>query len=330
VPQQYTVHEEVPMKTIHVPLDGSALSDQVLPYVAYMAGKLGARVQLLRVVPDAPSEAQIPQEVAAVDMAAAGVFVPQPIRPPAMTLRRHAEGDHLSSLLALRAHGLEAELEVEIGQPAELILEAARSASMIAMTTHGYSGVRRWTLGSVTDKVIQAATAPVFVAQSAAETSLAERPPTLRRILLPLDGSALSRQAVATATELAVAAGAQLLLLRALPLVVPIDQPQLIRADSWARNAGTSYLEASTQAFAELQALADELHERHGVVVACNVRPGHAADTIIEEAECQGADLVVMATHGYGGLRRWALGSVADRVLHASRIPLMLVRARDF
>jgi nucleotide-binding universal stress UspA family protein len=52
---------------------------------------------------------------------------------------------------------------------------------------------------------------------------------------------------------------------------------------------------------------------------------------IIGEAEDRGVDLIVMASHGYGGLRRWALGSVTDKVLHGTTTPLLVVRARpDF
>jgi nucleotide-binding universal stress UspA family protein len=53
---------------------------------------------------------------------------------------------------------------------------------------------------------------------------------------------------------------------------------------------------------------------------------GHAAEVLVDEAERREVDLIVMATHGYSGLRRWALGSVADKVLHATTTPLILVR----
>src|SRR6266508_3328482 len=70
-----------------------------------------------------------------------------------------------------------------------------------------------------------------------------------------------------------------------------------------------------------------ELRRQH-LSVKVAVVNGHAAEVIIDEAARRGADLIVMATHGYSGLRRWAMGSVADKVLHATRTPLVLVRAR--
>jgi nucleotide-binding universal stress UspA family protein len=55
---------------------------------------------------------------------------------------------------------------------------------------------------------------------------------------------------------------------------------------------------------------------------------GSPAEAIINEAVEHHVDLIVMATHGYSGIKRWTLGSVADKVLHASTIPLLLVRAQ--
>ena len=55
---------------------------------------------------------------------------------------------------------------------------------------------------------------------------------------------------------------------------------------------------------------------------------GYAAEEIVEATARHQVDLIVMATHGYGGIKRWALGSIADKVLHAAPTPLLLVRPR--
>jgi nucleotide-binding universal stress UspA family protein len=78
------------------------------------------------------------------------------------------------------------------------------------------------------------------------------------------------------------------------------------------------------QADQELTALAAELPQDvrgRAVVVS-----GLPAEMILDQAYAHHADLIVMATHGLSGLRRWALGSVADKVLHATTTPLVLVR----
>jgi nucleotide-binding universal stress UspA family protein len=76
----------------------------------------------------------------------------------------------------------------------------------------------------------------------------------------------------------------------------------------------------------ELEQLAGQIRQPD-VAVEIAVVTGHAAEVIVDEAATRAASMIVMATHGYGGLRRWALGSVADQVLHAADLPLMLVRA---
>ena len=75
-----------------------------------------------------------------------------------------------------------------------------------------------------------------------------------------------------------------------------------------------------------LNNLAQHLHDA-GVTVTAVVQNGHAAEVIVDESNKRNVSLIVMATHGRGGLRRWAMGSVADKVLHAANVPLVLVRA---
>lgn len=73
--------------------------------------------------------------------------------------------------------------------------------------------------------------------------------------------------------------------------------------------------------------MANRLKEQ-GVNVSTAMRIGPVAESIIEYAEANRIDLIAMCTHGRTGLARWTLGSVADRVLRASNIPILLVRAR--
>lgn len=147
-------------------------------------------------------------------------------------LRQRVQAYLHAQAQALEDAGLDVTNEVRWGSPAEVIVEvAARYApgALIAMATHGYSGLRRWALGSVADKVIHATTVPVLVVRGQAQPIV--RPP--RRILTPLDGSGLARQALPLASEIARAAHAELILLRA---VVP-----LLEAYVGAPMLGTSH-----------------------------------------------------------------------------------------
>ncbi|HET9224615.1 MAG TPA: universal stress protein, partial [Roseiflexaceae bacterium] len=84
---------------------------------------------------------------------------------------------------------------------------------------------------------------------------------------------------------------------------------------------------ACEQAARDLEACALNLR-REQIAATPVVVVDRTAEAIVDEAVRRDVDLIVMATHGYGGLKRWALGSIADKVLHATTTPLVLVRAQ--
>jgi nucleotide-binding universal stress UspA family protein len=312
------------MHTILVPLDGSALAEQVLPYVRSVALTQAARVHLFRVVVDTADASTIVDAVAATYGTRESLELQQArLRQAREALYQQAD-DYLEARAThLQGAGLEVTWETGVGKPAEGIIEAATTqhATLIAMASHGYSGLQRWALGSVADKVIHATATPVLIVRGAHSQA---GDVAIKRILVPLDGSTLARQALPFATNLARSAQAELLLLEAVaptlevrPGVRPLGRtiPQL---------AGMTG-ELAAQAQQELDALAGELR-REQLAVRPLVVPGYAAEAIVDGAVHYGVDLIVMATHGYSGLRRWALGSVADKVLYTTTIPLVLVR----
>lgn len=306
------------MYSLLVPLDGSACADQVLPTLAPLARALQAPIHLLRVI-DMPSLGQLV------------LTEGYPISSESELmegLRCHAEAELALRAELLRAQGLTLTTSVQVGHPAETIVEVAETqkAVLIAMATHGYTGLRRWTLGSVTDKVLHAAPAPVFVVRSVA--LLPDSIPAFRRILVPLDGSSLARQALPFAVSLASTTGAELLLLEVLPPDLSVSHPELLTTDSLAQRYREGYAESLEHTQHGLELLAEELSAQ-GIRTQMLVCAGNPATTIVHQAEQCGADLVVMATHGYSGLQRWDLGSVADKVLHACLSPLLLVRAGE-
>jgi nucleotide-binding universal stress UspA family protein len=315
------------MKTILVPLDGSALAERVLPYVRGLAPLLGAKVCLLQSLSDADHDTMLAEGL----LGAYGfIEAPEALRERRQraweTLREHAEGYLATKALELREAGLDVETEVNVGSPAKIIVEVAqeRHATLIAMATHGYGGVKRWTLGSVTDQVVHLATTPVLVVHGAAPAPQAD--PTFERILVPLDGSAFANQVLPIARELAATANAELVLLEA---IAPSIETQ-IGARPFGRpipryNVVLEMLRR--QATQDLSALANQ-QRANGLRASVVVKNGPAAEAIVDEAaRCQ-ADLIVMATHGYSGVKRWALGSVAHKVLHGVTTPILLVRAQ--
>jgi nucleotide-binding universal stress UspA family protein len=315
------------MQTILVPLDGSPLAEQVLPHIAVVAPLLGARVCLLHVVPTSAHITMVGDTI----LGFLGIDEPperydERERRVWEIERQRAQGYLEPRAARLRAAGLDVAIAVRLGSPPETIVEAAKDwhANFIAMVTHGASGLRRWALGSVTDKVVQATTTPVLVVRGAERAR--EAPPALKRILVPLDGSSLAKQALPAAADLALHAPAELILARVVapPTELhsgfrPLDQPIPGYDDIVVR--------PREQAARDLEAVAANLR-RENIAATGVVVVGHPAEAIVDEAARLGVDLIVMATHGYGGLKRWAIGSVADKVLHATNTPLVLVRAR--
>ncbi|HYB69838.1 MAG TPA: universal stress protein [Candidatus Bathyarchaeia archaeon] len=137
-------------------------------------------------------------------------------------------------------------------------------------------------------------------------------------ILVPLDGSPLAETAIGPAWELASSWRATLILLRAaeahtFPGVDPTDaQVQVVG-------------EAETY----LVAAAERLKQQGATKVEVSVWYGPAAGVIVEAARARKVDLIVMTTHGRGGLGRLILGSVAESVLRGTNTPILLLRAPE-
>jgi nucleotide-binding universal stress UspA family protein len=313
------------MQSILVPLDGSVLAERSLPFARMLALALGARVRLLRVISDAPSENMIAESIAAAYGIQEPLNAQQERRNHSQEiLRQNAERYLETHATPLAADGLDVATDVRCGPAADVIVEAAleQHVKLIVMATHGYSGLKRWALGSVTDKVVHATSTPIFIVRA----EVPALPPALKRILVPLDGSALARQALPLATELAKSTQSELLLFQAVattmenyPGMPPRGRPIPQLADLMES--------LREQAASELNERAEELRE-HNLRASTYVINGHAAEVLVDEARQHSVDLIVMATHGYSGIKRWTLGSVADKVLHATRTPLLLVRAQ--
>ena len=326
------------MNTILVPLDGSALAEQVLPSVRVLAPLMSAEVHLLHVVTEADRYHLLfddPRSDGDLELALSAraelaepspaAVAPAPVRTQASweILRLNAMNYLADQAEKLQAVGITTNYEVRLGNPAEAIAEVAASLSarLIAMATHGYSGLRRWALGSIADKVLHITETPMLLVRGSERMLTPER--SIRRILVPLDGSECARQALPMAVDLAAQAKAELMLLS---VVTPpyLQTPEVMG----------SYLQYDEALETVRGRLGDELGgykqvlNDHGVAVTSMAVSGLPGEAVVDEAIDLCADLVVMATHGASGLRRWALGSVADKVLHSITVPLLLVRAK--
>lgn len=299
---------------ILVPLDGSSLAEQGLSCAVTLARGLPAELVLLRAI-------WIPPDVLE------RVYEPTVTADALVTQLKAEANDYLAALVGqLREAGMNARHVVQRGPAAETIVDYARQSNIdqIVMATHGYSGIKRWTHGSVAERVLQTASVPLLLVR-AREESLArgwQQAMDCRRILVPLDGSSMAEQILPTVTPIAHALGTKLVLFQ-----VPIVYVSGWMTGEWYLPTQGLLDTAEEEVQAYLSMVAGRLEEQ-GLDVTTAMSMGPVATCIIEYAEANRIDLIAMCTHGRTGLARWALGSVADRVLRAGDTPILLVRAQ--
>jgi len=287
----------IQLKEIIVPLDGSGEAESVLPYLRDLAPMFGSHVHVL------------------------GVGIGRKTR----RVNRLLE-DYINRIASgLRSDNIKAEPVIRYGIAADKILDFTleKEIDLIIMATHGRSGITRWWMGSVAEKVISEATAPVLLVRSKrpGKTGIAGKPHFLHKILAPLDGSDIGEAALPYAETLASNSRASIDLLQIISPPGTVEA-SLLGGPDWRKfikamhDAGENYLKSIAKRLSD-----------NGIKSAYEVVTGDPADKIVEYAEDKKASLIAMSTHGRTGLARWVLGSVADKILHSARIPILLVRS---
>jgi nucleotide-binding universal stress UspA family protein len=142
-----------------------------------------------------------------------------------------------------------------------------------------------------------------------------------KRILVPLDGSPLAEAALDHAGQLARCQDSEIVLLRVVISSYTIVAPDLVLAGQ-----GVDQERLQQEAEQYLQTQAGKL-ATHGIAVHLVACQGPVAEAILDHARSLAVDVIVMSTHGRGGVSRWVYGSVADRVLQAAPCPVLLIRA---
>lgn len=204
------------------------------------------------------------------------------------------------------------------------------------LCSHGYTGYKHWMLGSVAEKVTRYAPIPVIVRRDGGpEPATVTGEPV--RTLVALDGSPLSEAMLEPAASLTAGLAQGTSQRAALQLMRVVDTPSgygkfrstvdshedaQMRAE--AKREYEQYLEALVKRFSEV-----ELAKYHLAVTTVVATDPDVAEAIVQTAERGRVDFIAMATHGRGGVQLWAVGSVTERVLHASRLPLLITRPKE-
>jgi nucleotide-binding universal stress UspA family protein len=202
---------------------------------------------------------------------------------------------------------------------------------LIVMTTQGRGPVSRFWFGSVADRLVRQSTIPIlFVRAQESEADFTQEP-EFGRVLIPLDGSQLAEQILEPTAALAVATNAEVTLLRVVQQLTPDGHsPDSGRVSGLRPGLLTQLQEMDRQEWQRaeeyLDQRAEQLRQRslnaHTRVVS-HRRP---ATAILDDASTHGGELIALATHGRGGLKRLLVGSVADKLLRGSTTAVLVYR----
>jgi len=286
---------------ILVPLDGSALSERVLPIARQLAGSFGSSIDLVYVIPTPADE--IPEEITA-----------QAARDGDDYLKEMAES--LSADVDERKIGY----SVQVGHPATKIIEQSeiQKDTLVLMSTHGYTGLQRLLLGSVAGKVVQAAATPVLLIPAEAKSpdgNLVE----FRRVIVPLDGSKVAECVLPYVVSLCKTLDMELIVLRSYHPNFPGSSIRMHDVSQIVHDSAENYVKEKVK----------QLKTEGLKKVSYKVMRGLAAQQINDFALETPNSLIAMCTHGRHGIGRWMLGSVTNNVIQSSEEPVLVIRGKD-
>ncbi len=278
---------------ILVPLDGSELAEQVLPYVERLARRFNSETFLLTTI--APDDR-----------------LEHPLR---LYMEKKVE--------ELRSLGIKASSLVLHGDPATEILVYTdnKDIDLIAISSHGTTVERGWNLGCIANRVLQRSHAPIFLKRvNDLETSAADL--EMRRILVTLDGSRAAEAIIPYAEHLSKAMGSELVLLR---IIEPIVLPRLpaYRGEGKYEKGFMAKLEEEAERYLTRK---ERALQKKGIKVSAVLLQGKPSQSILQYAEDNSVNLIALTTHGFSGIEKWVYGSVASRIIESSSKSILLVR----
>jgi len=294
-----------------VPLDGSKMAENVLPYARCFARSLQVPVELLAVV----DAIELARNVLAAKNQYSDALIEDEIRRCGNYLQEVAKNFPVNA----------ARCTVEKGTAADVIIESAAAAreTLIAMATHGRSGLNRWLLGSVAEKVLRGTSNPLLLVRAKEQTPPWEMA-ALKRVIIPLDGSELSERVLPYVEALAKHLDLEVTLfgVYGVPLAAGetgegfYNSGQLAAFIAGLRADIVTYLAVKTE----------ELKQKGFTKVSFKAKEGLVADGIIAMARESSDTLIAMCSHGRTGVKRWVLGSVTETVVRHSDNPVLVVR----
>jgi nucleotide-binding universal stress UspA family protein len=289
-------------------VDGSALSEECLPHALALARAFRSELTIVRVM-EPRHEHSGPQLTDAL----------------AWELSRQEATAYLERIReeTASALGRSVEVRLEQGRPPERIVELAReiAADLTVLGRHGEGGVSAWHLGSTAQQVLAVPGRSVLVVGGL----FARQPaaPSPRRILVALDGSVRAESALPTATRIARAHGAELLLVHIVREPLPTS---VLRAGEEMNMARQLADRLESAAGRYLERLRDRLAREGDSVRVLVARDPSESEQLLAVADHEDIDLIVLSAHGSGCHRTRPFGSVTSDVVRASQVPVMVLQ----
>ena len=303
--------------SVLTPLDGSPFSEHALPLAVALARRAGASLHLVRVHQPLPP----PYATELIPDASVDAFL------------QEQERQYLDTTARRLAVGAPLRVATELlqGDVATALQKRAASADLVVMSTHGRGPLGRFWLGSVADELIRVIPAPLLLVRPNQSAPDIDREPEFRHVMVPLDGNPPAETALRPAADVAALFGATFTLLEVVQPVLlrqyrpdgrPIEVMTGTVLDALAREQDRLVREAGAYLDGVSRRLASQ-----GVTVRTKVLlDEHPAASLLREAQEGGYDLVALATHGRHGLPRMLLGSVADKLVRGTALPVLLCR----
>lgn len=314
-------------RTILLPLDGSSFAEQALPAARAIAQRTGAQLRLAVVHQPLPAWAQraVPEgaeaqareseqsylDGAAEELRQGGVDRVETVllqSPPGHGFAESAVRQGFSSHLLNRPTGQALAEHVQTS-----------GVDLVVMATHGRGAMSRFWLGSVADYLLRHLEIPLLLIRPVEGRALPPFDP--RRVIVPVDRSESSLHAVDAVRRLGGTPALEMV--HVVESMIPVGGAGIfypagtdLQLNEEIQRDAQAYLERAASAF-----------RQQGLTVQARAVPGvDAARTILDLVEQEPADLIAMTTHGEGGLRPFLLGSVTDKIIRGSGVPVLAWR----
>ena len=279
---------------IGIPLDGSEYAEHALPTAEALADTFNSRLTLISVLKNEEQMDSLGPE----------------------------RKSYLETIAdRVRKKGIDVKTAIRVGLVEDRLndLTCQDGLDLVVMSGRGRSGIKRWLLGGVATGILQTMNCPVLVIHPAERI---EAPAVqFNKLLVTLDGSEYAERVLPYVRASAEFESVVLL------LSVP-EVPEAQMYGAMLEEIQELRSQAESDAMNYLNKVAAELG-KDGIRTEVIVAGSRPTQTIISVAEGENVDIVMMASHGRGGLDRLFVGSVADRVVHQTEIPVFLVPIQE-